>query len=183
MEFVIMAAFTVIEHDEVDSGGVSYVEFDNIPQTYNHLMLKISSRNDQNAYYDSSALNFNGDGNTGNNGYSFTAMFTTGNSVAATRDVSRPDFDYANMQPADYANTDAFSCGTIWIMNYTSSKYKVVWCQSGSENTSTSTGQFIPILMGGVWANTAAITSVKLQPYAGLLVEHSTHTLYGVKGA
>ena len=77
---------------------------------------------------------------------------------------------------SDTANT--FSNNSIYIPNYTGSNNKSVSVDSVYENNATTAGQH---LVSGLWASSAAITSVKLtEGFGNNWVQYTTATLYGI---
>ncbi len=72
---------------------------------------------------------------------------------------------------------NTFANGEIYIPNYTASVNKSVSIDSVTENNATSA---IAALDAGLWANTAAITSINLNGNNGNFVQYSTAYLYGI---
>jgi hypothetical protein len=71
-----------------------------------------------------------------------------------------------------------FSNGQIYIQNYTEAVEKS-WCvEAIAENNAAATDLY---LEGGLWSNTAAITSIKLTPTTGQnIITGSTVSLYKI---
>ena len=155
------------------TGTQASIEFTSIPQTYTDLKMVYSLRsNDTNAnggnfFY----FQFNGTGFTG-----LTARIVGGNGSSAS---SQTGSLYAFMNPSDFT-ASVFSNGDFYMPNYTSANHKSYSIESVNENNATAANVN---LGAGIWANTAAVTSVKLAPYSGSFVQYSTATLYGIKSS
>jgi len=179
-----MAAFTVIDHTEVSSGGAAYWEETGIPTdgTYDHLMIKASIRSEVTGiYWDIIQMRFNG---VSTSVYSDTLLYAQTYPPASSRNGARSDLTGA-WWPADDATADTFGCLTVWIPNYAnSSNYKSVIMSSTGAHATTSTDNWRIGVSAGLYAQTTAISSVEIKSgYAGNHAEFSTFTLYGIKGA
>ena len=153
----------------VGSGGAASIDLTSIPSTYTDLCIKISSRGINNPFF---SINFNGSGSNLANKQVLSEAGTIVN-------LNRTDgfIGYGNVNPNATANT--FSNNEIWISNYagnTNKSFSVDWT---SENNSTSADFYLGFT-GGLWSNTAAITSVSL---FGDFAQHSTATLYGINNS
>jgi len=73
-----------------------------------------------------------------------------------------------------------FSNGSLYIPNYTSSNYKSASSDDVTENNATTAFQY---LEAWLWSNTAAITSLTLQPNLGSFPQYSSASLYGIKNS
>ena len=83
------------------------------------------------------------------------------------------------MNPSDFT-ASVFSNGEFYMPNYTWANSKSYYSDSINENNGTSANQ---ILYTGIWANNAAVTSIKFAPYSGNFAQFSSATLYGIKKA
>jgi hypothetical protein len=158
------------------ASATSSVTFSSIPQTYKHLMIRYSARSDNSGGTSRVAsLRFNGDtaGNYadhrfGNNG-------TTVTSVTNTSQTAVP----AGYMTGSTATANVFGAGVIDILDYTATtKNKTVRSLNGY---SVSSNNFVH-LMSGVWANTAAITSITFADIGYNLAAGTRVSLYGIKG-
>jgi len=178
-----MAAFTVIDHTEIGSGGASSWSETGIPTdgTYDHLMIKASIRSTQTStYFDTIQMRFNG---VSTNVYSDTLLYTQTTAPGSSRNGARSDLTGA-WWPANDAEANTFGCLKIWVPNYASSNYKQVIMSSSSANASTSNDNWRMGVSGGLYAETTAISSVEIKSgYGADHAEFSTFTLYGIKGA
>lgn len=162
-----------IETITVGVGGLSAITFSSIPQSYKHLRLLGSLRDNRTGSVgDQCLLRFNGD--TGAN-YRYTfgqfgswTNSTTGTSllgmITIPSSVNTANFfGQVDTFIADYSNTTLIK-GAIAISGY------------GDGTTPLARiGQ-------GTWNNTAGITSISLTPLTGTLFsQFSTLTLYGIR--
>ena len=165
--------FELIASSTVGSGGAASIDFTSIPGTYTDLCVKLSAASNR-ATNDTFNLTFNGSGSS----YSGKALYGNGTapgsfatSSAKVGDLSANGTNYSNV----FANDE------IYVPNYTSSNYKSVSADSVSEANATGAEM---TLVGALWSNTDAITSITIEPNVGsLLLEYSTAYLYGVKNA
>ena len=168
--------FELIASSTVGATAVSSIEFTSIPSTYTDLIVKVSARNDDSAsasgsYY---IVYFN------SSGTSFSSRFLRGTGSAVT---SSTFAQYAGNSTTTGQTASTFSNDEIYIPNYAGSTNKSYSADSVVENNAT--GAFAT-LIAGLWSNTAAITSVKIEAAnAGVnkFVQYSTFYLYGVKNA
>jgi hypothetical protein len=142
------------------------IEFTSIPQTFTDLVLLISARNDtSNAV--AGLISFNG--NTAN----FSSRFLTSDGSSAS---SGTFARFAcSFQDDNTANT--FNNGALYIPNYSGATHKSYSSDQATENNATGNNMGI---IAGLWANTAAITSLAISPASGNLRIGSTISLYGV---
>jgi hypothetical protein len=154
------------------TGTQANIDFTSIPQTYTDLKMVYSLRsNDTNAnggnfFY----FQFNNTGFTG-----LSARIVGGNGSGSV--FSGTGSLYAYMSASDFT-ASIFSNGDFYMPNYTSANNKIYSIDSANENFNS----YANINLGtGLWSNSAAVTSIKLVPYSGSFVQHSTATLYGIK--
>jgi hypothetical protein len=152
----------------VGSGGAASVTLPGtgtIPQTYTDLLLQVSSRNT--AVDTENTFSFNGSSAN----FSIRRIFGNGSTTG-----SDTLYGYSLTTTSGYtANT--FSNNSIYIPNYTSSNFKSISIDGVAENNATASAQ---VLSAALWSNTAAITSIRLQPTSGTYAEGSTFYLYGI---
>ena len=174
-----MAAFTVIDHTEIGSGGAASWTKSSIPSTYDHLLLKWSVRTVNAAYLADLDMQFNGD--TGTN-YSRTILYANASTPASGRTTSDTSIGhvYGNCGSTT-ANT--FGSTSVWIPHYANtSNYKQAITDSVVEGNTTTNNQWITVLNAGLWQSTAAINQITVS-YGANMAQYSTFTLYGVTGA
>jgi hypothetical protein len=169
-----MPTYTLIASNTVGAGGVASVTFSSIPATYTDLVVKISGRSARAAQQaDNLFITFNG----------VTTGYTTRNIMGNGTSASSASYAVryaANSVDAAGSTANTFSSHEIYIPNYTSSNNKSYSVDSVSENNATAAQSD---LFAGLWSNTAAITSIALQPEVSTWVQHSTFTLYGISNA
>lgn len=162
--------YQAIQTVTVPAGGQAVIEFLNIPQIYDDLVVKISARvvsgsdGTMGLSFNNSTSNFSyrrliGDGS---NASSFT---DTTNSVGF---LNRSD-----TTASTFCNTE------IYVSNYRSNNSKSFSVDSVVENNATLS---FCGMWAGLWSNSAAITSVRISGVVNL-AQHSTATLYGIGGA
>ncbi|CAB4146933.1 hypothetical protein UFOVP696_10 [uncultured Caudovirales phage] len=156
-----IAEFTV-------SNPVTSVTFSAIPQGYSDLKLLTSTRNSSTTPEE--VLTFNGS----STGFSDIVLYSYNGLVGSNN--STPIRATSNMSAQ---TADAFSHTEYYIPNYALGAHKTVVSDSTSVNNDTGNG-FI-FITAGLWANTAAITSVTVTSGgSGFFVPNSLFTLYGV---
>lgn len=153
------------------------IEFTNIPAIYDDLVLKLSARTNAATAYENLQLQFN---NSGGTAYSDRIVFSNSQNAlsASNTGQSVTFFQYA---VSSTATSNTFSSIDFYIPNYAGSTNKSLSVDSAAENNSSNTA-FLG-LAAELWANTAAITNIKLTPNTGgsSFVTHSTATLYGIR--
>ena len=162
------------------TGTVASIDFTSIAADWTDLCLKMSLRTDRAAVPDQAKITFNGS----TSGYSGIIIFGTGSSVISeTNSAAGAGTGYLIGENVNGANSTAstFSNGEFYIPNYAGSTNKSISMDLVMENNATAGYQS---LTAGLWSNTSAITSIKLQSANGFnFVIHSTAYLYGVKNA
>lgn len=152
----------------VGSGGTANITFTSIPATYTDLVLKVSSRSNRSDVNDAFFCYLNG--NTAN----ITAKRLYGNSSSGSSDSGSSVLNDANT-----ATASIFANSEIYIPDYASANRKSFSVDTVTENNS-STNAFVSIV-GVLWANTAAVTSLTLTNETGtLFMQYSTASLYGI---
>jgi hypothetical protein len=161
--------FELISAVTVGSGGASSIDFTSIPSTYTDLCLQVSIRNvnDTPSVY----LRFNG---TTTN-HSDRWLYGSGSFADSTTNAN-----IEMLLNRSSSTSSTFANAEIYIPNYAGSTNKSVSIVAVSENNGTLA---YAQLDAGLWSNTAAITSIKLQAASGNIAEFSTAYLYGVKNA
>jgi hypothetical protein len=148
----------------VGSGGAGYVEFTSIPATYTDLVLVYSLRgNGVEGMY----VQFNG--STSN----FAGIYLYGDGANAQSG------NLARYLGSIGAGTSAFTNGSIYITNYANGNNK---CFSVEETYDQNSATGFTNLVSGLWSQTAAITSIRIEA-ASNLNQYSSASLYGVKSS
>lgn len=168
-----MATYTLISSVTVGAGGASSITFSSIPATYTDLVVKFSLRDDTSFYAQNVKIVIN----SSSSGYSERAVYGTGSSATS----ANQSLTYNSLQymPSATATASTFGNGEFYIPNYAGSNNKSYSVDSITENNATSA---IAALTAGLWANSAAITSITLSAeVAGkTLQQYSTAYLYGI---
>jgi hypothetical protein len=170
--------FEAIATVTVGSGGATTIDFTSIPATYTDLLLKISARDNFAAVFTDGGflLTFNnsGSGYSSRLIYGVGSPFVAGSATSGSTDSAR--YIYAT---GASATASTFANAEIYIPNYASSNNKSVSADSVGENNGINS---VLSLAANLWADSAAITSIKLDLDGGnLFVQYSTATLYGIK--
>jgi hypothetical protein len=181
--FGILSAAGVVE------GGATYelisttilgtaaasVEFNNIPQDYKHLQLRISARSSLAANVDNLQFYLN---NNTTNVYATHSLFGNGSSASANSFLSQPKMYFPNQLIANNQTASVFSGAVMDILDYSST----------TKNTTvrTFTGYFANLtvlisLVSGFYNNTAAITRINFDTSANIMA-NSRFSLYGIRG-
>ena len=177
-----MAAFTVIDHTEISTGGAAYWEETGISSSYDHLLIKASIRGEKTGeYVDSGSIRFNG---LTSSVYSSTTLKAKTATPDSAREGARNSMDYI-FWPGASALADTFGSMTVWIPHYANTaNFKQAIISTVSPNNSASDNEWGMLVTAGLFAATAAISEVKIFSGHGTdLAEFSTITLYGVTGA
>jgi len=171
--------YTLISSVTVGSGGAANIQFTSIPATYTDLLIKLSARQstDVNSYQFS--IRFNGNSSSI---YTRRLLFGYGTGVDTQTQASTSSI-FIGFDQASSFTANTFGNYEIYIPNYTSSNQKTLSADSVTEN---NTNEVYGIsIVAGLWADTAAITSILLQDLSGgsNLVQYSTAYLYGISNA
>jgi hypothetical protein len=148
------------------------LEFTSIPATSTDLLLVLSIRGSVAAVADEILMTFNNNGS----GYSSRELLGSGSAASSNAGSSQAFFPRI-WTPLNSATSNTFGSGSIYIPNYAGSTNKTISSDTVTENNATNAYQSI---MAGLWANTAAITSIKLNYGSGNVMAGSTASLYGI---
>jgi hypothetical protein len=171
--------FVKIASVTVGAGGASSIDFTSIPSTYTDLVVKVSargSRTDQ--QFDT--LNFVFNGNT-SAVYTHRNIYGLNGSASSLNGVNVSDTGGMAYDGTNLATASTFGNAEIYIPNYAGSTNKSQSADSVSEGNSANG----PIMALGtnLFAQTTAISSIKIQQGSGTIVQYSTATLYGIKNS
>ncbi len=168
-----------IASSTVGSGGASSISFTSIPSTYTDLLIKLSARGTDTGTngWNQGVITFN----SSSTGYSSILLLGRGDLAPVSFTGGSTGIDYGFYVSNAATTTNTFASNEIYIPNYTGSNYKSVNSDIGEEN---SGARAIMGFSGGVWANSAAITSITLERTSTWnFVENTTATLYGIKSS
>jgi len=142
------------------ASSASSVTFSNIPGTYRDLVFVFNGTVPSGYFF---RAQFNGD--TGNN-YSNMQMYGDGSSPGSGT-INGDNINLGQLQPTH-------NMAIANIMDYSATdRHKTVLNRGDAIST-------ITIANVGRWANTAAITSIRLFPSSGSFTTGSTFNLYGI---
>ena len=158
------------------STATATITFSSIPATYTDLLVKISARDTYASVSTAFYLEFNG--NTGAN-YNMRRLRGTGSAADSYSESNTTTINLYNIKPGSSATANTFGNAEIYIPNYTSSNNKSVSVDGVGENNAT---EAYAALFAGLWAQTNAITSIKLYAETSF-VQYSTFYLYGIKNS
>jgi hypothetical protein len=161
----------------VGAGGAANIEFTSIPGTYTDLVVKTSIRNTASNGYDNVQVSFNG----APSGTSYSARNLTDyvTAVISQSSTSASSFLYLYSSGAN-ATASTFANSELYLPNYAGSSNKSISADSATEANSSSAFTSTRAIAAGLWAETSAITSLRLTPSSGNFAEFSTATLYGI---
>ena len=163
--------------------GTNNYTFSSIPQTYDHLQIRIFAKDNRSPVYSGIDVQFNGD--TGANyWYSFADVATTqvptfGNYY----DVASTVLPIANMPGGSGSNFYGSSWTTIF--NYKNTNMWKYASGVGGYNANGAGGYDGFVMQpGGVWRNNSAITSIYIRSNTNSTWQAGTRiSLYGIKGS
>lgn len=165
----------LIKAISVGVGGAANIDFTAIPQTgFTDLQLVYSLRDTSAAVFNNVFVTLN-NSTTGYSDKILYSYYTAGPLTTGNSNTNQFAFNYA---AGSQATASTFGSGQIYIPNYAGNINKSISVDSVTENAAT---QAFGSISAGLWANTAAITSIKLTPGASAtFVEGSTAYLYGI---
>ena len=182
-----MAVWNHIAHEDL-SLPAAEVDWDDISQSYDHLVIKISARNSGTSNFLTEAYLRVGDGSvdTGSN-YSATRLAAEGSATPASdRETSQSKVRLIQIGN-DSTEDHTFSAAEVWIPHYSNTaNFKQFVIKGSVENTSTSTSSpraWVVYNVAGLWQSTDNITHIKILTSAGNFMANSTFDLYGILGA
>ena len=161
------------------SSNQSSITFSNIPQTYTHLQIRATTRNNRNDDgSQSTTMTLNGD--TTHTNYRSHLVYGGGTSATAESNQLAGYYGSLGFTPAANFLANAFSAQVIDILDYANpSKNKTVRTLWGTDSNG---GSNYVGLSSFLWMNTNAITSMSILSYPSAdFVQNSHFALYGVK--
>jgi hypothetical protein len=165
--------FSKIATVTVGSGGASTIAFSSIPSIYTDLCIKVSAKSTNSAgeSADSYKISFNGV-TTNLSSIALGAYGSTAYSGLRSTEI------VAGVTNGTSVSTSIFNNDEIYIPNYASNNNKSISIDSTNESNTTN-GNSIAF-RAGLWASTAAITSITLTPASSPFGQYSSVTLYGI---
>lgn len=167
----------LIQTITVGSGGATSIDFQNIPQNYTDLVLKISARTNRANLQDAVSVYFNNDTTAAR--YTMRNLYGTGASPFTTS--TNTYLSELVMTTGANATASTFGSGEIYIPNYAGSTQKSASADGVGENNSTSS--YVG-LSAYLYNQTTAISRITIIPVTGTSIsQYSTAALYGIGGA
>jgi hypothetical protein len=171
--------YTLIDKSILGSNqaSVSFTGLGAFSSTYTDLKLVASVRDTSASNYQNAKLTFN----SSTSGYSEIALRAYGGSTVDSVSASGSSINLF-YETSDSATANTFGTYEIYIPNFSSSNNKSVSIDCVTENNASDA--FLG-LVAGLWANTAAITSITVAPLSGAanLKTNSSFYLYGIKNS
>ena len=164
--------YTLISSVTVGSGGAATIEFSSIPATYTDLLIKFSG----NSSNQTPRVNFN---NSSSSIYSEKLLYGQGGTAASASNTNITYFDWVALCINNGSNF--FGNSEFYIPNYAGSNNKSVSADSVTEVNSTTGNNLY--LNAGLWASSAAITSIQIFFATGNFLQYTTAYLYGISNA
>ena len=153
--------------------ATSSVTFSSIPATYRDLILVSFVRSNRAATDDDFFVKFNSD--SGSN-YSYVRMVGRGGGASSASNINGTNANDLGQIPAASSTAGQFANSVLQIMDYSATdKHKTTLTRTNAAGSTDVTGAH-----AGRWANTAAITTVSLNPRLGSFISGSTFNLFGV---
>jgi hypothetical protein len=172
-------AFTYSKLAEVTvgAGGASTIDFNNIPQNYTDLVLKVSCRVSAFSGYALSRLRARFNIDSANN-YTNRLVYNNSGSINSEASGASSGITYFYATAND-STASTFGSAELYIPNYSGSTTKSVSIDTVSENNGAAV---IMAFNAGLWSITSPINSISISDTNGFtFVQHSSATLYGVK--
>jgi len=159
------------------SGGQFGITFNNIPQTFTDLVLKISARNVSAVNSIDMYLAAINNESGSNTNLSQTNLYGNGSSAVSGRGANQTVCIIGQV-PGASATSNTFGSSEVYIPNYTSSNYKSWIADTVTENNATTVNT---ALIAGLWRQTAAINAFTIYLNSGSNIsQYSTVSLYGI---
>ncbi len=165
-------AMTLISTATVGTGGAASIEWTGIPATGTDLLVVYSLRATNAAVTKDFYLQFN----STTSGYSGRNLIGSGSAASSYGYISGETTGIEIYCDGASATANTFSNGMAYIPNYAGSTNKSVSVDNVVENNATAADLRVS---AGLWANTAAITSIKLY-WPTLFAQYSTASLYKI---
>jgi hypothetical protein len=162
--------FELIASTGAPSASVASLSFTSIPATFTDLVVLMSIRSTSTNNYGSVLFN------SSSTGYTRRILYGDGSSVFSTTPTG---YESLSINPSN-ATASTFANYQMYIPNYAGSNNKSFSVDAVGENNGTTAQA---IFHAGVWANSAAITSLTITSGVGNIEQYSTAYLYGVKNA
>jgi hypothetical protein len=160
----------------VGAGGINSIIFNDIPQTYKHLQVRLIVRTNRASAGDFVRLNLNSDTSSS---YSFHGLSGDGSSPSAYSGANATFLDVERVA-GNSATASVFGAAVVDILDYQNiNKNKTIRSLGGIDNNGSGELHF----NSGCWRSTDAVNSITISQGLGTLFnQHSRFSLYGIKG-
>ena len=159
------------------TSNTTQVLFTGIPATYTHLECRISARSTRNNYIEDFYFMLNNTSNT------YTSTSFTGRMIFTDGGQTDPSYlVYTTPGFISGLTTTSNSYGSVrlYIFNYAENQNKT-WNYEGHFTDYNNTSRVGMGIGGGLWSDTAAVTSINFINPNGNYVAPSTFSVYGIK--
>jgi len=158
------------------STNTATISFSSIPQTYQHLQIRLFARSTTVATNSNAYIQFNG---VTSAAYSYHELTGSGGTAGAAGSASVTGPRICNY-PAASSTASMFGAGIIDILDYANTSKNTTY---RSINGNDQNGSGYSILFSGAWYNTNAVTSILIGDNSGgNFVQYTSAALYGIKG-
>jgi hypothetical protein len=152
--------------------AIVFNNLENHSSTYRHFQLRVIGRAQRAFTNEPLFMRFNGDSGTN---YAWNILFTSGSSVASAGDGNTNVMRAGILASANSASNN-FGASVIDILDVYQAKNKSIRYLASLTNDG-------PILGGGIWRSTNAISSITLTSWSGTdFIAGSRFSLYGIRG-
>lgn len=148
------------------------VFFGSIPSTYQHLEIRMVTKNSSDSGVNTCGIRFNEDA-----GSTYSSHRLYGDTNGVTADFQQPT--WMEVLSVGSQLPSIFSANVVSVLNYKStSTFKTIRSLNGANASSSNRVSFY----SGNWRNTAAINSLRIVLPGTNFVAGSRFSLYGIKG-
>jgi hypothetical protein len=153
------------------------ISFSSIPQTYQHLQIRLFARSTTAAGNSNAYIQFNG---VTLAAYSYHELTGSGSNPAGAAGSASVTGPRICNYPAASSTASMFGAGIIDILDYANTSKNTTY---RSSNGNDQNGSGYSILFSGAWYDTNAVTSILIGDNSGgNFVQYTSAALYGIKG-
>jgi hypothetical protein len=155
------------------SASASEVVFSGLPQTFRDLIVVAQVRSNRAATDDDLFAQFNSD--TGAN-YSYVRMVGRSAGASSASNINGTNQNDLGQIPAASSTSGQLANTIFQVMDYAeTNKHKTTLTRTNAAGSTDVTGAH-----AGRWANTSAISTIRIYPRLGSFIADSTFTVFGV---
>jgi hypothetical protein len=185
---VIEAISTV--YLEADGAEASYIIWDDIPSTYEHLEIRMNAQSDRASYGNDAVLMRLGDTghspvDTGAN-YSYEILETDSSTSTTAQRVTGATSMYVGRIATGFSGAANFGTCVISVLDYANAnKNTTVMGSGGMVSTIGTTANSVKVrFASGLWDDVSVVNAILLNPVDGTSwLRGSEFTLYGLKNS